>query len=117
MSDKAKRLMTLVKELRGDLSQSKFAKKIGVNSSSVSLWESGKSYPDLGNLSKLAHLKGWTLEEAETYLMEGDLPTDDPLEQLLRKIKTLPSESLAKVSVVAATTLAERMVSNEKVSA
>ncbi len=117
MTDKVKRLINLVRELRGNLSQSKFAKKIGVDSSTVSLWESGKAFPDLGNLSKLAHLKGWTVEEAENYLLEGELPTDDPLEQILRKIKKLPSESLAKVSVVATTTLAERMVAKDKVSA
>lgn len=116
MSDKTKRLTALVKELRGDLSKGQFAKKIGVDPSTVSLWESGKAYPDLGNLNKLARLTAWNIEQLEHYLLEGELPTEDPLEQMLRKIKTLPSESLVKINAVAATTLAERMGSKEKAS-
>ncbi|HAC63728.1 MAG TPA: hypothetical protein DCF68_09360 [Cyanothece sp. UBA12306] len=116
MNDKAQRLSALVKELRGSLSKGEFARKLGVDRSTISVWESARVYPESENLGKLARLKAWTLEELEAYLLEGELPTEDPLEQILRKIKTLPSESLAKVSAVAATTLAERIDSTEKLS-
>ena len=116
MSDKARRLAAFVQELRGSLSKGQFAKKIRVDPSTISLWESGNAYPELGNLSKLAHLKGWTLEQLETYLLEGKLPTEDPLEQILRKIRTLPFESVAQVAAVASTTLVERMGDTEKLS-
>ena len=109
MSKQAKRLSTLVQELRGSLSQGQFAKKLGVGRSTVTFWESSLSYPEANNLQKLAHMKGWTLEELQTYLIEGELPTEDPLEQILRKIRTLPSESVAQVAAVAGATLAERM--------
>lgn len=113
MSNKAKRLAALVQELRGSQSQGQFAKKLGVGRSTVTFWESCLSYPEAENLQKLAHLKGWTLEEIQNYLLEGDLPTEDRLEQILRNIKTLPSESLAQVAAVASTALAERMGDKE----
>ena len=116
MSDKAKRLRDLIKELRGDLTKGQFARKIGVDPSTVSVWESGRSYPESESMSKIAHFKGWSLGQLEVYLRKGELPTEDPVEQMLRKIKTLPSESLVRVSAVAATTLAERMGSGEKLS-
>ena len=112
-SDKAKRLAVFVQELRGSLSQGQFAKKLGVSRPAITLWESGQAYPEAGNLQKLAHLKDWDLEQLQTYLAEGDLPSEEPLEQILRKIRTLPSESVAQVAAVAATTLAERMRAKE----
>ena len=116
MNDKARRLAAFVQELRGSLSKGQFAKKIKVDPSTISLWESGNAYPELGNLSKLARLKGWTLEQLEIYLLEGELPTEDPLEQILRKIRNLPLESVAQVAAVASATLVEKMDNLEKVS-
>ena len=116
MSNKAKRLTALVKDLRGSLSQGQFAKKLGVNRSTVTSWESREAYPEVDNLQKLANLKGWTLEELQVYLLEGDKPTEDRLEQILRNIRTLPSESLAQVAAVTGATLAERMGVGEKLS-
>ncbi len=113
MSHKVERLSTLVQELRGSLTQVQFARQLDVDRSTISLWESAHSYPDPVNLSKLARLKGWNLEQLETYLLEGELPSEDPLEQILRKIRTLPSESVARVAAVASVTLAERMGATE----
>ena len=113
MGDKAKRLASLVQELRGSLSQSQFSKKLGVGRSTVNFWESGQAYPEPSNLQKLAYLKGWTLEQIQAYLHEGELPTEDPVEQMLRKIRTLPSESVAQVAAFASATLAERMGDKE----
>jgi transcriptional regulator with XRE-family HTH domain len=113
MSNKVQRLAVLAQELRGSLTQVQFGKKLGVDRSTISLWESGRSYPDPENLSKLARLKGWTLEQLEEYLLEGQLPTEDPVEQMLRKIRTLPSESVAQVAAFASATLAERMGNKE----
>ena len=113
MSNQAKRLAALVQELRGSISQGQFAKKLGVGRSTVTFWESCLSYPEANNLQKLAHLKGWTLEELQTYLIEGKSPTEDPLEQILRKMRTLPSESVIQILTVGAQTLAERMETEE----
>ena len=116
MSNKVQRLAALVQELRGSLTQVELGKKLGVDRSTISLWESAHSYPDPENLSKLARLKGWTLEQLEDYLLEGQLPTEDPLEQILRKMQNLPSEAVIQIVSVGAQTLAERMDSTEKLS-
>ncbi len=113
MSQKAKRLAALVQELRGSLSQGQFAKKLGVSRPTVTFWESSQSYPDAENLQKLAHLKGWTIEGLQTYLLEGELPSEEPLEQILRKVPTLPSEAVVQVATLALQTLAARMESTE----
>jgi transcriptional regulator with XRE-family HTH domain len=116
MNDKTKRLAAFVQELRGSLSKGQFARDLNVDRSTISIWESARAYPESENLSKLARLKGWSLEQLESYLLEGELPTEDPLEQILRKIRTLPSESVAQVAAIAATTLAERMGVTDKLS-
>jgi transcriptional regulator with XRE-family HTH domain len=108
MNDKDKRLIALVQELRGSLSKSRFAKQLSVDPTTIKLWESARTYPETENLSKLARLKGWTIEQLDTYLVKGELPTEDPLEQMLRKIRKLPSESVAQIAAVAGATLAER---------
>jgi transcriptional regulator with XRE-family HTH domain len=113
MSDKAKRLAALVQELRGSLSQGQFAKKLGVVRSTVTFWESGQAYPDAENLQKLAHVKGWNLEELQNYLLEGESPSEEPLEQILRKVRTLPSAAVIQVVNVGVQTLAARMESTE----
>lgn len=45
-----------IKRLReaAGMSQSALAVKIGVDTSSVSLWENGKTYPSYANICKLA---------------------------------------------------------------
>jgi transcriptional regulator with XRE-family HTH domain len=114
-NSKAKRLATLVRELRGSHSQGQFAKKLGISRSTVTLWESGLAWPEAENLQKLAILKGWNLEEIQTYLIQGELPEREPLEEILDRVRSLPSEALARVATVAVQTLAERTSSTEKV--
>ena len=117
MNDKTERLSALIKELRGSLNKTQFAKRIGVERSSISVWELGRSYPESENMRKIARLKGWSLEQLEAYLLKGELPTEDPLEQILREIRSMPSESVAQIAAVAGATLAERMgYLKEKVS-
>lgn len=108
MNSKAKRLATLVRELRDSQSQGQFAKKLGVSRSTVTLWESGLAWPEAENLQKLASSKGWNLEEIQTYLIKGELPEREPLEEILDRVRSLPSEALAQVAAVAVQTLAAR---------
>ncbi len=86
MSNQAQRLSALVKELRGTNSQGQFAKKLGIGRSTISFWESCLSYPEADNLQKLAHLKGWTLEELQTYLVKAQI-LHQPNKPLLREGK------------------------------
>ena len=108
MTTKAERLAALIKELRGACSQRRFSQQLGVSKSCVNFWESGLAWPDTDNLEKLAQLKGWTLAELQTYLVKGELPSDEPLEQILNQLRLLPTEAVAQVASVAVQTLASR---------
>ncbi|MCX4367760.1 MAG: helix-turn-helix transcriptional regulator [Clostridia bacterium] len=44
------------------LSQKDFAKKIGENSSTVSMWENGKTIPRLSKMSKIANELNITID-------------------------------------------------------
>jgi len=116
MDSKSKRLATLIQELRGSQSQRQFAKRLGVSPSSVNFWESHIAWPETENLEKLAALKGWTLSLLQTYLVEGELPSEDPLEQVLKTVRSLPLEALAKVATVAVETLAARSTASTQTS-
>ncbi len=100
-------------ELRGSKSQRRFAKELGVSQSSVRLWESHQAWPETENLEKLAVLKGWSLSHLQTYLVEGELPAEEPLEQVLRTVRSLPLEAVARVATVAVETLADRSLATK----
>ncbi len=111
MSTKAERLAAFIKELRGSCSQRRFCQQLGVSNSCVNFWESGLAWPDTGNLEKLAALKGWSLADLQTYLVKGELPSDEPVERILKIVPTLPSEALAQIAALAVQTLAARTAS------
>lgn len=54
-----------IKELRTEhnLTQSMLAQKLNTTQDTISLWELGKSYPDIQNLVKLCNLFGVTPNE------------------------------------------------------
>lgn len=113
METKTERLAKLVAELRGSKSQRQFAKELGVSQSSVRFWESNLAWPDTENLEKLAALRGWSLSNLQTYLIKGDLPDSEPLEQILNTVRTLPLEAVAQVAAVAVETLATRSIASQ----
>lgn len=106
MDSKSYRLSNLVRELRGDLSQRQFAKKLGVSDSSVCFWEAGTAWPGTQNLKKLAKMKGWTLDELQAHL-EGEVPRRSlTVQQLLAEVRSLPFSEAAQVAKVALETMA-----------
>lgn len=108
MGSKSDRLVNLVRELRGDLSQRQFAKKLGVSDSSVYFWEAGTAWPGTQNLKKLAKIKGWTLDELQTYL-EGEVPVRTlSVQQLLAEVRALTFSEAAQVAKVALETMATK---------
>lgn len=86
-----------------------------MSKSCVNFWESGLAFPDTGNLEKLAALKGWTLAELQTYLVKGELPSDDTLQQIITKLRSLPTEAVVQVVSVGVETLASRSQSVQAV--
>jgi transcriptional regulator with XRE-family HTH domain len=113
LTPKAKRLATFIKELRGSRSQHQLAKQLSVSQGTVNLWESGQSWPETENLQKLAELKGWELQDLQTYLVKGELPDPEPLEQILNKVRSLPLEAVAQVAAVAVETLAAKSIASQ----
>ncbi len=113
MNSKAERLATLVVQLRGDLSQRQFAKKLGVSFSAVQSWESGMSWPGTQNLRNLAKLKGWSFEELQSCLEGEQPPRSLTVQQLLAEVRSLPFEDAVQVAKVALETIAARGDSGE----
>lgn len=68
------------------------------------------AWPESENLEKLAALKGWNLEEVRAYLIKGQLPSylplEQPLEQILNTVRSLPFEAAAIVAAAAVETMA-----------
>lgn len=55
--------VTFAKLRRSVCSQEEFAKAIGVDQTTVSKWETGKSKPRVGELSKIAKVCGVTVDK------------------------------------------------------
>jgi transcriptional regulator with XRE-family HTH domain len=113
MESKTERLARIVVGLRGSKSQRQFARELGVSQSSVRFWESHLAWPETENLEKLALLKGWNLSQLQTYLVEGELPEEEPLEQILKMVRSLPLEAVARVATVAVEILAEKSLKTQ----
>lgn len=113
MESKTERLARIVADLRGSKSQRQFARELGVSQSSVRFWESHLAWPETENLEKLAVLKGWNLSQLQTYLVEGELPEEALLEQVLRMVRSLPLEAVAQVATVAVETLAQKSLKTQ----
>jgi len=101
-----KNLATLLKKLRGERSLREFADMIGATHVSLRLWESGKGEPRMRVLSKIASLKGWTLDELMVYLEGEPLPKEPRIPQLLAEVRSLPFEEAVQVAQVALETIA-----------
>ena len=112
METRFDRLVLLLQQLRGDLSQRQFAKELGVTHSTVQSWEAKLSWPGTQNLKKLASLKVCSLDQLEAYL-EGDLVevtlgdrVELPISRILLAVRSLPFDAAAQVAKVALETMA-----------
>jgi len=99
IDSRTKRLAALVLELRGDLSQRQFAKKFGVSFSAIHSWESGTSWSETQNLTRLVQLKGWSFDELQFSLEGKPLPPRLSVPQLLAEVRSLPFEAVAQVAL------------------
>lgn len=106
--DKFERLVNLVQELRGDLSQRRFAQKLGVSDATVRFWESRLVWPGTENLQKLAAMKGWSLDSLQAYLERGETPCSVNLSQLLAQVRNLSSAEAVQVAQVALEIIASK---------
>ncbi len=95
--DSKERLAALVKSLRGQESQRKFAKSLGVSFASIQSWEAGDAMPSRENLSLLAARAGYTLQGLVSYLDNEPLPEGPSVSEIVRQIRTLPPKQLALI--------------------
>ena len=72
-----KNFSSILKGLRGDLSQQEIANKLGVAQRSISNWELGLREPDLEMLKKISALFGVTIG----YLLNAETPAVKPSEK------------------------------------
>lgn len=78
--------------LNADLKQSELAQKMGVTQNSISSWETGRTEPNLGQLSKLCKILDCTMADL-TNTREpkaGEISIDD----VLIKISTMEQDDL-----------------------
>ncbi|CAN1211897.1 Helix-turn-helix transcriptional regulator [Tumidithrix helvetica PCC 7403] len=77
------RLALLIKQLRGNATQKEFAKMIGVTYGAIQSWEDAEVTPGASNLTKIAKIAGFSLEELMSYLEgEEDKQIDDSINYL-----------------------------------
>ena len=102
-----RRLATLLTELRAGRSFREFADLIGTTHTNVRQWEQGKGEPRLRVLTKIAALKGWTLDELQSYLEGKSLSkSSSSIQQLIIEVRGLSFEAAAQVAAVAVETMA-----------
>jgi len=100
------RLAALLIELRAGRSFREFAGLIGTTHTNVRQWEQGRGEPRLRVLTKIAALKGWTLNELQAYLEGESLPkSSSSVQQLISEVRGLSFEAAAQVAAVAVETM------------
>ena len=106
MINLSKRLASLVKELRGDKSQRKFAKALGVSYAAVRSWEESESMPGLSSLEKIAAYSNQSLEEVLEYINQDNKNKSENIElskacfaeDLIPALKKLPKKEQTKLA-------------------
>jgi len=93
-----KKLVGIVKQVRGSMSQRGFGKLLGVSATAVQSWEKGDSIPDIENLAQIAAKADYTMEELLNYL--GSKPKSQPSEvtKIVKQIRSMP---LGEVVIIA----------------
>lgn len=88
---------TRIRELRaarGNLSQEALASAIGVNTNTVSRWETATYRPNLEDLDKLARFFGTSILE---FLPQDDVPKNEKVNALLRAAEHLEPSDLEEL--------------------
>lgn len=92
------KLANVLKELRGSETFTDFGKRLGVSYAAVSKWENCLSEPDTENLTKIAKLAGYRLDEFINMLNgKPTVVTGFNVEDIVDKIRVLPLKQLALV--------------------
>ncbi|MBW4541683.1 MAG: helix-turn-helix domain-containing protein [Myxacorys chilensis ATA2-1-KO14] len=102
MDLRQRRLIKLLEQMRGDLSQRQFARKVQINVGSLQQYMIGDHFPRLENLEKIAIANRWTREELEAYLDDRQIAGPGrPLNDILQDVRRLSSKEALEVIRVA----------------
>ncbi|MBD2488981.1 helix-turn-helix domain-containing protein [Aulosira sp. FACHB-615] len=99
-----KRLAEIIREARGDRSQGKFARDLGVNPGTVRNWELGDSEPSLGNLKAIADATGRNLLQLIAEITGEDTdttPTPRVAEDVMAIASKLPVKEQFRLAQIA----------------
>ncbi|MDJ0736830.1 MAG: helix-turn-helix transcriptional regulator [Nostocaceae cyanobacterium] len=91
------KLIEIIKQARGSMSQRAFGKLLGVSATAVQLWEKGVNVPDTEYLAKIAPRAGYTLEELLSCLAGKPIQEASDLSVILRQINHMPLSQVAEI--------------------
>lgn len=96
--EEREKLAQLIKQKRGSMSKSAFARELGVSHTAVTGWENCISEPDPNNLIAIARALGMSLDNLHDYLRGGKLTTSE-FETLVGKIRSMRM-TLTQIAVI-----------------
>ena len=95
------RLAQLIKDLRGQITQREFARRLGTSYTAVQDWEKQIRLPSDKNLKRIAELKGWSQAELVRYIFCPDTPLEmeniDPVEGIIAQVQELSQEQMQRL--------------------
>ena len=96
--EEREKLAQLIKQRRGSMSKSAFARELGVTHTAVTGWENCISEPDHENLVSIAKVLGMSLDNLRDYLRDGKL-TNTEFDSLVGKIRSMRM-TLTQIAVI-----------------
>lgn len=98
MNEKSRqKLIEIIRQTRGSMSQRAFGRELGVSATAVQMWEKGLKVPDTENLVQIAARAGCTLEELLARLEGKPIPQVTELTVILRQINNMPVSQVAEI--------------------
>jgi transcriptional regulator with XRE-family HTH domain len=109
-----KKLVEIIKQARGSMSQRAFGKLLGVSATAVNMWEKGVKVPDTGNLAQIAAHAGYSIQELLSCLEGKPIQQTSDLNLILRQINHMPLSQVAQIVQAGASRLAAAVESLEE---
>lgn len=115
MNDESrKKLVEIIKQARGSMSQRAFGKVLGVSATAVNMWEKGLKVPDTENLAQIAAHAGYSIEQLLSYIEGKPIQQASDLSLILRQINHMPLSQVAQIVQAGASRLAAAVESLEE---
>ena len=115
MNDESrKKLVEIIKQARGSMSQRAFGKLLGVSATAVNMWEKGLKVPDTENLAQIAAHAGYSIEQLLSHIEGKPIQQASDLSLILRQINHMPLSQVAQIVQAGASRLAAAVESLEE---